>query len=213
MLLKKEQRSKTGLDLFIERFRDHWLSNFPRRFSSTSVEEIEDLASAAVRETEARGIENEDVTVAYADLCLVAGTGFAAQLTPSPKPLATPAAKTAVSEWSESDIGFAVLDVAGVVPVYEEDADVTDALEAAADGRYLDAGLLLVSVIPVVGYVVGKETGITREWDPVAANRILEAVRDIPVYRFLRRFKSHSELGKYSKEIGTKLETWQRLIK
>lgn len=213
MIIRKEQQSEIGIDFFIKRLQEHWLDNFPHKFISVSNDEINQIASTAVQETEAKGIENEDVSVIYVDLCLVAGTGFAAQSTPSEKLKIESEDINNESEWSESDIGFAVLDVAGVVPVYEEDADITDAIKAAEEGNYLDAGLLLISVIPIVGYIIGKETQITKNWDPEVANKILEAIRDISVYRFLDRFKSNPKLEKYSKEILEKLEKWQSLVK
>jgi Pretoxin HINT domain len=54
--------------------------------------------------------------------------------------------------FSFSDIGHAVLDVAGLVPVVGEVADVANGIWYAAEGNYVDAALSFASAIPVAGY-------------------------------------------------------------
>lgn len=58
--------------------------------------------------------------------------------------------------FSFGDVGHTALDVLGLVPVLGEPADLANAAWHAAEGNYLDAGLSLISVIPVVGDVIGK---------------------------------------------------------
>jgi RHS repeat-associated protein len=53
---------------------------------------------------------------------------------------------------SFSDIGHAVLDVAGLIPVVGEVADVANGVWYAAEGNYVDAALSFASAIPVAGY-------------------------------------------------------------
>ena len=53
---------------------------------------------------------------------------------------------------SLSDIGHAVLDVAGLVPVIGEAADLANAAWYAAEGNYADAALSAASAIPFAGY-------------------------------------------------------------
>ena len=53
---------------------------------------------------------------------------------------------------SFSDIGHAVLDVAGLVPVVGEVADLANAAWYAAEGNYVDAALSAASAIPFAGY-------------------------------------------------------------
>jgi hypothetical protein len=53
--------------------------------------------------------------------------------------------------FSFSDIGHAVLDVAGLVPVVGEVADVANGIWYAAEGNYVDAALSFASAIPLAG--------------------------------------------------------------
>lgn len=53
---------------------------------------------------------------------------------------------------SFSDIGHAVLDVAGLIPVVGEVADLANAAWYAAEGNYVDAALSAASAIPFAGY-------------------------------------------------------------
>jgi RHS repeat-associated protein len=53
---------------------------------------------------------------------------------------------------SFSDIGHAVLDVAGMIPVVGEVADLANAAWYAAEGNYVDAALSAASAIPFAGY-------------------------------------------------------------
>jgi hypothetical protein len=50
------------------------------------------------------------------------------------------------------DLGHAVLDVVGLVPVVGEVADVANGVWYAAEGNYVDAGLSMSSAIPFLGY-------------------------------------------------------------
>ena len=54
--------------------------------------------------------------------------------------------------FSFSDIGHAVLDVAGLVPVVGEVADVANGIWYAAEGNYVDMALSFASAIPLAGY-------------------------------------------------------------
>jgi hypothetical protein len=86
MIIRAAQQYKLGINSFIERLQTHWLDNFADKFSSFSAAEIERFALDAIREAEAKGIESEDETVVYADLCLAAQSGFAAQIKFEEKP-------------------------------------------------------------------------------------------------------------------------------
>jgi hypothetical protein len=86
MLIRAEQQYRLGVNSFIERLQKHWLDNFKDKFSPFSRAEIERFAFKAVVEAEAKGIENEDDIVVYADLCLAAESGFAAQIKSEEKP-------------------------------------------------------------------------------------------------------------------------------
>lgn len=56
------------------------------------------------------------------------------------------------------DLGHLALDLAGLIPVYGEAADLTNAAWYASEGRYLMAGLSLISMIPELGDAIGKGT-------------------------------------------------------
>jgi len=53
---------------------------------------------------------------------------------------------------SWSDIGHAALDVAGLIPVVGEVADVANGIWYTAEGNYVDAALSFASAIPLAGY-------------------------------------------------------------
>ena len=55
-----------------------------------------------------------------------------------------------------SSIGHVALDVAGLIPGVGEAADVANAVWYASEGEYFLAALSLVSIVPVVGDIVGK---------------------------------------------------------
>lgn len=55
-----------------------------------------------------------------------------------------------------SNIGHAVLDVAGLIPGIGETADLTNAIWYIKSGQYLNAAFSLVSMIPVIGDIIGK---------------------------------------------------------
>jgi hypothetical protein len=80
MLIRADQQYQLGINSFVERLQKYWLENFRYKFSSFPPARLRQLALAAVEEAEAKGIENEDDIVAYADLCLVNKAGFAAEI-------------------------------------------------------------------------------------------------------------------------------------
>jgi hypothetical protein len=122
-------------------------------------------------------------------------------------PTETP--KTDSSSWSGSDIGHLALDVGGLVPVVGEAADVANAVWYAAEGNYLDAGLSLISIIPVVGDVIGKGGKLVKRLGSKAIKKILQALKKINIPAFLKRFKAHPKLGKYIDNIAAALKKWQ----
>jgi hypothetical protein len=86
MIIRADQQYRLGVTSFIERLQKHWLENFKDKFSPFAPPEIRRFALEAVEEAEAKGIENEDNIVVYADLCLAAESGFAAQIKSEEKP-------------------------------------------------------------------------------------------------------------------------------
>ena len=55
-----------------------------------------------------------------------------------------------------ADAGHMALDVGGLVPGIGEAADLTNAAWYAGQGSYLNAAFSLISMIPVVGDIIGK---------------------------------------------------------
>ncbi len=78
--IRAAQQNQLAINLFIERLQNHWQENFRHKFAAFSENEFNKLAHNAVREAREKGIENEDDIIVYADLCLAAASGFAAQL-------------------------------------------------------------------------------------------------------------------------------------
>ena len=78
--IRAAQQNQLAINLFIERLQNHWRENFRHKFAALSENEGNQLAHNAVREARDKGIENEDDIIVYADLCLAAASGFAAQL-------------------------------------------------------------------------------------------------------------------------------------
>lgn len=60
-----------------------------------------------------------------------------------------------LNEWSLSDTGHLVLDIAGLIPFVGPGFDVTNAIWYAAKGEFLMASLSIVAIIPGVGDVLG----------------------------------------------------------
>ena len=113
-----------------------------------------------------------------------------------------------LSGWSWSDIGHGALDLAGFIPGWGEAADLANAGWYTAKGQYLEAGLSLVSMIPVIGDIVGKGGKIAARLGPEAAARILKLLEKLDVAGFLGRFKNHPKLGKHIAKIQEALAGW-----
>lgn len=110
------------------------------------------------------------------------------------------------SGWTWADVGHGALDLAGLVPVLGEPADLANAAWSAAEGNYLEAGLSLVSMIPIVGDAIGKGGKALKKLGGPA----LDLLRKIDFGKYLQRFADHPKLGKYVKPIQEALEKWRR---
>lgn len=113
-----------------------------------------------------------------------------------------------LSGWSWSDIGHGALDLVGFVPGWGEAADLANAGWYAAKGEYLNAGLSLISVVPVIGDIVGKGGKLVARLGPDAAARILKLLEKLDVVAFLNRFKDHPKLGKHIARIQEAIAGW-----
>lgn len=61
-----------------------------------------------------------------------------------------------ISEASLSDIAHVGLDVAGLVPIFGEAADFTNAMLYIKEKKYLFAALSFISLVPEIGDLIGK---------------------------------------------------------
>lgn len=111
--------------------------------------------------------------------------------------------------WTWSDIGHTVLDVGGLVPGWGELADVANAAWYAAEGRYLEAGLSLISVVPVVGDVIGKGGKLAvKVADAGMAKAVLKALDQVDVKSVLKTFGSDPRLAPHMAKIEKALDGW-----
>jgi hypothetical protein len=110
--------------------------------------------------------------------------------------------------WSWSDLGHTALDIGGFFPGVGEAADVANAAWYVGEGEYLDAGLSLISIIPVLGDVIGKGGRLATRLGPSAARRILQALEKVDVIRYLDRFADHPKLGKHIRRIQEAVQKW-----
>ncbi|WP_434384441.1 hypothetical protein [Melittangium boletus] len=91
-----------------------------------------------------------------------------------------------------------VLDLVGFIPAVGEVADLLNAGISAARGKYLDAALSLVSLIPGVGDVIGKGAKYALKFaDPVMARKALSALAQADIAYFFHKLVQHPELKKY----------------
>jgi hypothetical protein len=113
------------------------------------------------------------------------------------------------SGWTGSDIGHLALDVGGLVPVVGEAADVANAAWYAAEGKYLDAGLSLISIVPVVGDVIGKGGKLATKLGPKAIKKVLQALKKINIAAYLKKFRTNPKLAKHIDKITAAVKKWQ----
>jgi hypothetical protein len=113
------------------------------------------------------------------------------------------------SGWTGSDVGHLVLDVGGIVPVVGEAADVANAAWYAAEGKYLDAGLSLISIVPIVGDVIGKGGKLATRLGPKAIKKVLQALKKINITAYLKKFRTNPKLARHIDKITAAVKKWQ----
>ncbi len=112
--------------------------------------------------------------------------------------------------WTWSDVGHLALDIGGLVPVYGEAADLANAAWLASKGQYLDAGLSLISMVPVVGDAVGKGGKLAKAGAVKMAGPALNALGRMNFDELLGPLQRHSGLGPHITKIKEALEKWRR---
>lgn len=108
-----------------------------------------------------------------------------------------------------SDAGHSLLDIAGFIPGYGEAFDVTNAVWYCNEEKYLDAGLSLISVIPIVGDLIGKGGRSAKYLGPKATKTVLEALQRLDIPKFLDKFRSNQKIAQHIDKIQSALRKWQ----
>lgn len=108
-----------------------------------------------------------------------------------------------------SGVGHTALDLLGLVPVLGEPADLANAAWYAAEGNHLDAGLSLISVIPVVGDVIGKGGKLAKALGSKLGGKALDTIRSLNFPEILGKFRQHPKLGRHVDKIAEALEGWR----
>lgn len=114
--------------------------------------------------------------------------------------------------WTASDVGHTALDVAGLAPGYGEPADLANAAWYAAEGKHLEAGLSLMSMVPVVGDIIGKGGKLATKLGGPAARQLARVLKNVDFEKALGRFRSHPKLGPHMDKIIKALEDWRKEV-
>lgn len=111
--------------------------------------------------------------------------------------------------WKWSDVGHGVLDIAGLVPGYGEAADITNAAWYAQDEQYLDAGLSLISCVPIVGDAIGKGGKLAGKLGGPALKKLLPLIRKMDFAQALAPFRNNRKLGPSIDKMVEALNKWR----
>jgi uncharacterized protein len=112
--------------------------------------------------------------------------------------------------WSWSDVGHGILDIGGVFPVLGEGADLANAAWYAAEGNYLDAGLSIVSMVPIVGDIVGKGGKLAKKAGGKLAGPAVDALKKMDFKKMLEPLAKHPKIGPHVDKIAEALEKWRK---
>lgn len=111
-----------------------------------------------------------------------------------------------------SSIGHTTLDILGLVPVFGEAADVANAAWYAGEGNHLDAGLSLISVIPVFGDLIGKGGKLASRFGGKLGGKALDTLKTLNFGELLGKFRKHPKLGPHVEKIVKALEDWRKSL-
>ena len=114
--------------------------------------------------------------------------------------------------WTWSDLGHGTLDIIGFVPVIGEFADAANAAWYTAEGKYLEAGLSLISCVPMVGDVVGKGGKVAVKTGGKAARKAADFLKEVDFRKALEGFRTHPQIGPHVDEIAKALDDWRKKI-
>jgi hypothetical protein len=111
--------------------------------------------------------------------------------------------------WTWSDIGHGALDIAGLVPIIGEGADLANAAWLAAEGDYLGAGLSIISMVPIVGDAIGKSGKLLKSGAGKLAGSALDALKKMDFNKMLAPLAKHPTIGPHVEKIAEALEKWR----
>ena len=112
--------------------------------------------------------------------------------------------------WTWSDVGHGALDVGGLVPGFGEGADLANAAWYAAEGNYLDAGLSIISMVPIVGDIIGKGGKLAKKAGGKLAGPALDALKKMDFKKMLEPLAKHPKIGPHVDKIAEALEKWRK---
>lgn len=111
--------------------------------------------------------------------------------------------------WSLGDIGHGALDVVGLIPVVGEPADAANAAWHAAEGQYLEAGLSAISIVPVVGDIIGKGGKLTKKLGGPAARKLVKVLKEMDFAKALAPLRKNKKLAPHIDMMIAALEKWR----
>lgn len=114
--------------------------------------------------------------------------------------------------WTWGDVGHGALDVAGLVPFFGEGADLANAAWYATEGKYLDAGLSIISMVPVVGDAIGKGGKLLKAGAGKLSGPALKAIKKMDFKAVLKPLSNHPKIGPHVDKIAEALEKWRSEI-
>ncbi|QSQ15116.1 hypothetical protein [Myxococcus landrumensis] len=133
---------------------------------------------------------------------------FTPSPTPGPSPKPPPPGSDSLSGGDILDGLQTGLDVIGFIPGVGEIADIANAGVSAARGNYLEAGLSLLSLVPVVGDTVGKGAKYAlKAADAGAAKKALDGLKSADMEGFFKKLSQNPTVAKYLEPLRKALDT------
>lgn len=111
--------------------------------------------------------------------------------------------------WTWSDVGHGALDIAGLVPIIGEGADLANAAWLAAEEDYLGAGLSIISMVPIVGDAIGKGGKLLDKAGGKLAGPALDALRKMDFQKMLAPLAKDPKIGPVVDKIVAALNKWR----
>jgi hypothetical protein len=111
--------------------------------------------------------------------------------------------------WSWGDVGHGALEIAGLVPGWGEGADVANAIWYANEAKYLEAGLSLISVVPIVGDAIGKGGKLASRLGGPALKKLVPLLKKMDFAKALAPFRKNKKLAPHIDKMVEALNKWR----